>query len=206
MVPRRMQLNARFNLLLWYTRQRQKRCYGRHGRETETRSYLHGGAYRNIRLGPIGCWHRCSSTRGEPKPHVEGYAIPGGTHLEIRTTRKGTRLDLEWSEEKGLPQIRLRAHGRRGYGEPGRAVDQRAASTYLQVRWDQRGKAYRSNLWVYAQCVYGCNWMRWLFERGSVPRTRTVQGKKLDRNDTIRYFDAYRLLMVIIVIHALVQY
>lgn len=48
--------------------------------------------------------------------------------------------------------------------------------------------------------------MRWLFERGSVPRTRTVQGKKLDINDTIRYFEAYRLLMAIIVIRALVQY
>lgn len=77
----------------------------------------------------------------------------------------------------GFPQIRLRSDGRRCDGEPGRAVDKRADSAHLQVSGDQRGSPDRLVLRLHAQRFHGRQRLRGLAQRGSIPRTRAVQGK-----------------------------
>ena len=107
---------------------------------------------------------------------MEGHAVPGGAHVEIRPPREGARLDPERGEEEGLPQIRLWAHGRRRYGQPSGTVDQRATPTYLQIRRDQRRETYRPDLRLHAERLHGRHRLRWIFERSSIPRARAVQG------------------------------
>lgn len=135
-VPRGVQLDLGVHVLVGHAWQRQKCRHRGHGRQAASRSHLHGGAHRDIRLGAASRRHRRPRPRGEPHPDVAGHAIPGGTHLEVRAVEQRARLDTEWCEEEGLPQIRLRSDGRGRHGQPGRTVDQRAAPAYLQVRRD----------------------------------------------------------------------
>lgn len=95
LVPGGMQLDARLDILVRHARQRQKRGHRGHGRETKAGPYLHGRAHGDVRLGAPRGRYRGPGPRGQPKPHVEGHAVPGGAHLEVDPPRERVGLDLE---------------------------------------------------------------------------------------------------------------
>lgn len=118
-VSRRMQLHPGVHLFIGHTRQRQERRHRGHGRQAASRSHLHGGAHRNIRLGAFSRRHRRPRSRGESDSNMARHAVPGGAYLAVRAAEQRARLDTEWRQEEGLAQVRLRSDGRGRHGQPG---------------------------------------------------------------------------------------